>query len=271
MTDAIADFKSRVRKTWATGDYDTVSEMIQDVGQAVVDAAGIRPGAELLDVAAGTGNVAVKAAVAGADVTASDLTPELFDAGRRRAEAAGVEFEWIEADAEALPFADASFDVVTSCFGAIFAPRHEVAATELTRVLRPGGTLVMTGWTPEGFVGTFFTTVAGFMPPPPDFASPPVLWGSEAHVQEVFAGKGLDLSLDRKVTRFEFDSIDAMLDFYMSNFGPIVLARPMLESQGRWDEFVSTLRGLFADEAGGSDTKVDIEAEYLLIVGRKQA
>ena len=145
---------------------------------------------EVLDVAAGTGNVAVRAAATGAAVIASDLTPALFEAGRRRAEAAGVELEWVEADAEELPFEDGRFDAVLSTFGVMFAPRHEVAAAELVRVCKPGGTIGICAWTPTGAVGQMFETLGGHLPPPPEFAGVPVQWGEEAHVRELLEPHG---------------------------------------------------------------------------------
>ena len=146
----------------------------------------------VLDVAAGTGNASIPAARAGADVTASDLTPELLEAGRRRADAAGVTLAWVEADAEHLPFEDESFDVVISSIGAMFAPHHQETADELVRVCRPGGTIGLLSWTPEGMIGTLLRTLGPFAPPPPPGAQPPPLWGSEAHLLELF-GAGVEL------------------------------------------------------------------------------
>ena len=140
-------------------------------------------------MAAGTGNAAIAAAERGADVTASDLTPELLEAGRARAEAAGLELEWAEADAENLPFEDESFDVVMSSIGAMFAPHHQAVADELVRVCRPGGTIGLLSWTPEGMIGTLFKTMGPFAPPPPPGAQPPPLWGSEEHLRGLFGGR----------------------------------------------------------------------------------
>jgi ubiquinone/menaquinone biosynthesis C-methylase UbiE len=177
MSDAADDdraFKARTRAVWAAGDFPRVArETIKDVGPTLVAAAGVRPGQHVLDVAAGSGATSIPAALAGGDVVASDLTPELLDAGREAALAAGVALEWVEADAEALPFGDASFDVVLSSFGAMFAPRHQVVADELLRVARPGATIAMANWTPEGWVGQFLLTMLPFMPPPPPGALPP--------------------------------------------------------------------------------------------------
>jgi len=168
--------KQAARQAWALGDYHTfATELVWDVGPVLVDACGIGPGQRVLDVAAGTGNVAIRAAEAGASVVASDLTPENFAAGRREAKARGAEVEWVEADAEDLPFGDAEFDAVTSSFGAMFAPDHQRVADELVRACRPGGTIGMANFTPEGLAGEFFGLFAEYAPPPPPGALSPLL------------------------------------------------------------------------------------------------
>ena len=178
-----AELKVRHRAMWASGDYSTMVEtFLLPLGPELVAAAGVGSGQRVLDVAAGTGNASLPAARTGAAVTASDLTPELLDAGRQRAEAEGLELEWVQADAEHLPFADESFDVVMSCIGVMFAPHHQQAADELVRVCRPGGTLALLSWTPEGMLGALFRTMGEFAPPPPPGAQPPPFWGSEEHL-----------------------------------------------------------------------------------------
>ena len=178
--------KEKHRALWALGDYDAVAtEVIADTGPALVDAVGVEPGDRVLDVAAGSGNASVPAARAGATVVASDLTPELFDAGRASAVAAGVEISFEQGDAEALPYDDGSFDVVVSCVGVMFAPHHERAAAELLRVTRPGGRIGLLSWTPAGFIGRMFATMKPYAPPPPPGAQPPPLWGDEAHVRDL--------------------------------------------------------------------------------------
>ena len=172
---------------WALGDYHRfATQLVWEVGPVLVEAGGIGPGMDVLDVAAGTGNVALRAAEAGARVTASDLTPESLAVGRREAEARGLDLEWVEADAEALPFGDGEFDVVTSAFGAIFPPDQEAVARELVRVCRPGGTIVMANFTPEGLAGDFFGTLARHAPGPG--GPSPLLWGTEAHVRSLLGG-----------------------------------------------------------------------------------
>jgi SAM-dependent methyltransferase len=188
-----ADIKARHRAMWASGDYPSMVEtFLLPLGPRLVEACGIGPGQRVLDVAAGTGNASIPAAKRGADVVASDLTPELFEVARRRAEAEGVELTWAEADAEHLPFEDGSFDVVMSAIGAMFAPHHQVAADELVRVTRPGGTIGLLSWTPEGMLGALFRLMGPFAPPPPPGAQPPPLWGGEEHLRGLL-GDGVQL------------------------------------------------------------------------------
>src|SRR5215212_4607465 len=184
------ELRQKHRAMWASGDYPSMVEtFLLPLGPRLVEACGIGPGDRVLDVAAGTGNASIPAVQAGAEVVASDLTPELFDAGRARAEAEGVELEWVEADAHELPFEDASFDVVISSIGVMFAPFHQKAADELVRVCRPGGRIALLSWTPEGMLGAFFRTMKPFMPPPPPGAQAPPLWGSEDHVRSLFGDR----------------------------------------------------------------------------------
>ena len=266
----IAQAKTSARATWSAGDYDTISEPLWPAGAAVVQATRIATGEDVLDVACGTGNAAVQAAQAGASVIGLDLTPELFDAGRRRAKAAGVDVEWLEGDAEDLPFPDARFDVVLSTFGCMFAPRHDVAAVEMARVLRPRGRLGVCSWTPEGAIGDFFRTIAAHLPPPPPFAASPLLWGSEDHIRELFAGTGLTLEFTRNVVEFRFDSPEQEVAHYESKFGPLLKARELLEPQGRWE----ALHEAFTDYARAHHDPSVGESrsfgEYLLVTGVKE-
>ena len=175
---------------WALGDYHRIAkDLYWSYGPTLVAACGISPGQRVLDVAAGTGNVAIRAAQAGASVVASDLEPAQFEAGRREAQACGVELEWVQADAAALPFADGEFDVVTSSAGAIFAPDHQATADELVRVCRPGGTIGMLTFTPEGMAGEFFELFGRYAPPPEPGEQDPILWGDEEHVRELFGDR----------------------------------------------------------------------------------
>jgi len=262
----IAEPKDAARAVWAAGDYDAVATLIWDVGGRLVRRLEVGPGDDVLDVACGTGNAAIPAAQAGARVVGVDLTPELFAAARRRAGAAGVEVEWVEGDAEALPFGDESFDVVVSTFGLMFAPRHEAAAAEVVRVLRPGGRIGICSWTPEGNVGEFFALMAAHLPPPPGPA--PTLWGSEEHVRDLFAEAGLELSFERELVELRFDTIDEAVALYETKFGPVVKAREQLEPEGRWAALRSDLAGLFARHNRSRDGGVSFPAEYLVLTAR---
>jgi len=257
----LAEMKQHTRAAWAAGDFPAVARtLLWEVGQRLVQRIGIGAGEDVLDVACGTGNAAIRAAAAGGRVVGVDLTPELFTAGRREAAAAGVDIEWVEGDAEALPFPDDSFDVVLSTFGCMFAPRHQVAAAELARVLRPGGRLGVCAWTPEGVQGDFFRTLGGYMPPAPSFVQPPLLWGTEQHVREIFAGTGVRLEFERDAVPEVFTSAAEEIEFATSKFGPLIMLRPKLEAEGTWPDLLDKLAAIHDRHLPG---------EYLVTVGRK--
>lgn len=216
------DAMTAQRTMWALGDYHAVSEVLAGFGPDLVRACGITAGQRVLDVAAGTGNVAVPAAATGARVVASDLTPELLEVGRRVAAERGLDLEWVEADAQSLPFADDEFDVVTSAVGVIFAPDHRAVADELVRVCRPGGLIGMINWPPEGFVSEFFAVFARYQPPPPGAASP-LLWGTEEHVAELFGDRVESLQVSRHALTVDHFTEPAQLcAFYKRTFGPTI-------------------------------------------------
>jgi ubiquinone/menaquinone biosynthesis C-methylase UbiE len=240
------ELKAKHRALWASGDYPAV--------------------------AAGSGNAAIPAAVAGGIVTASDLTPELFDAGRAIAAERGVELEWVEADAEAMPFADNSFDIVLSCVGAMFAPHHQVTADELIRVVRPGGTIAMINWTPEGFIGQLFATMKPYAPPPPAGASPPPLWGREEHVRELFGDRVSDLTMRRQTVTLDRCAEPAEFrDYWKRNYGPTIAAYKFnADKSDQADaldrDFLSFLTNT-RQESGG---RAHWDAEYLLVTATKR-
>jgi ubiquinone/menaquinone biosynthesis C-methylase UbiE len=269
--DEVDQVKQSHRAMWAAGDYGSLAPLIWEVGAHVVSATGAGPGDEVLDVACGTGNAAIQAAQAGATVTGLDLTAELLEGARAGATEAGVAAEWVEGDAEALPFEDASFDVVVSTFGCMFAPRHAVVAAELARVLRPEGRLGVCAWTPEGAIGDFFATVGSHMPPPPPVVEPPLRWGVQEHVEETFAGTGVDLEFARESVRFRFPSVEDAVTMYEAKFGPIVKARELLEPQGTWQALRDDLGAMFARQSAPDGDGVVSDAEYLLILGRRVA
>ena len=264
--------KTRVRRMWAMGDYATfATELIWEVGPVVVEAAGVRPGLRVLDVAAGTGNVAIRAAEAGADVVASDLTPENFTTGRELARRSGVELEWVEGDAEALPFENGEFDVVTSCFGAIFAPRHQRVAGELLRVLKPGGTIAMANFTPEGVAAEFFAVFGPYMPPPRPGDDSPMLWGSEDHVRALL-GPGLTtLEMTPRSYIERASTPAAYCELIKRTFGPVVAIFSDLAD--RPDDTAALDRAFlhFAEQSncGPEDGAAEYRYTYLLVVGQK--
>ena len=256
---------------WALGDYHRFStEQMRGAGAALVAAAGIGPGLRVLDVAAGTGTVAIQAAEAGATVVASDLEPAHFDAGRREARARGVEVEWIAADAQELPFGDGEFDVVTSAFGVMFAPDHERAAAELVRVCRPGGTIALASFTPEGLGGAFFGLFAPYLPAPPPGALPPLLWGSEEHVRELLAARTTALDLRRETYVEHAATPLAYRELFKATFGPVIAAYAALaDAPGRRDaldrEFLDFATSANQGRAGGP---AEYPYEYLRVLAR---
>jgi SAM-dependent methyltransferase len=258
----IAEFKHRARATWAAGDYPAVAEReLRALGRRVVARADITPGEDVLDVGCGTGNAAIPAAGAGARTVGLDLTPELFEAGRLLAAKAGVDVEWVEGDAEEMPFDDASFDVVLSVLGVMFAPRHCVAASELVRVLRPGGRLILCNWAVDSAISGMFSVMARYLPPLPPFAAPPALWGAESHVRGLFAGSAIELSFDRGVHEFPpFESAETNIEYHSTTFGPLMAARAMTEADGRWPALRADLLALHQGF---------VASEYLLTLGRK--
>jgi SAM-dependent methyltransferase len=266
-----AELKGRHRRMWASGDYPSMVEtFLLPLGPRLVEACGIAPGMHVLDVAAGTGNAAIPAARRGASVTASDLTPELLEAGRRRAEAAGVELGWVEADAEDLPFEDASFDVVISAIGVMFAPHHRAAADELVRVCRPGGTIGLLSWTPAGMIGALFRAMGPFAPPPPPGAQPPPLWGEEAHLRELLADRVALGTLERDVLEVTaFAHPHDYGEHFKARYGPTIAARANAEKQGREAEFDAALERFCDDWNRGRDGAARFEMEYLLAVGTR--
>lgn len=269
-TEEQPQHKTDARRAWALGDYHRfATQLIWEVGPVVVEAAGIGPGMRVLDVAAGTGNVAVRAAAAGAEVVASDLTPQSLEAGRRAAEAHGLELEWVEADAESLPFADGGFDVVTSAFGAMFAPDHSAVARELVRVCRPGGTIALANFTPDGAAGDFFTTLGRHAPPPP--GEPPLLWGVPEHVRERLGAGVAALDCERRsyVERVAGGPADYAA-FFRETFGPVIALREQLA--GDPARLAALDRDLLAfaerSNTGPPEGPFACPYEYLLVVAR---
>ncbi|MEU7718253.1 class I SAM-dependent methyltransferase [Streptomyces tibetensis] len=265
--------KSKHRAMWAQGDYPSLAaEVIPELGAVLVEACGVRPGQRVLDVGAGSGNAAIPAALAGADVVASDLTPELFDAGRREAEKRGARLAWQEADAEALPFGDAEFDTVLSCVGVMFAPHHRQAAGELVRVCRPGGTIGLLSWTPQGFIGRMFAVMKPYAPPPPPGAEPPPLWGDEDHVRALLGDRVTDVRAERRTVRVDrFETPEALRDYFKERYGPTISVYKNLTGE---PERAAALDGALVDLARDGDLGTGpggtvLEWEYLLLTARR--
>ena len=273
VADADRELKARHRKMWASGDYPSMVEtFLLPLGPRLVEAAGIGPGMDVLDVASGTGNAALPAADVGARVVASDLTPELLEAGRAEAEARGLELDWVEADAENLPFGDESFDIVMSSIGAMFAPMHESVADELVRVARPGGRIALLCWTPEGMIGALFRAMGPFAPAPPPGAQSPPLWGSEEHQAELF-GDRVELERSERgileITAFERPGDYA--DHFRTKYGPTLAARANAERTARLDEFDRVLDEFAVEWNLGEAEAARFEKEYLITVWAKRA
>ena len=266
----VEDLKKVHRAVWAAGDYAAVADSITDaVAPTLLDRAPIEPGQDVLDVATGTGNVALLAAAQGATVTGLDLTPELFDTAKQRAAEQGVSIDWVEGDAESLPFADASFDRVLSAFGVQFAPRHDVTTAELVRVCAPGGSIVLTNWTPESVIGELFSILGRYLPPQPSYVSPPPKWGSEEHVTGLFASSGFSLEFERKTTALDFDSAEHFVSFMETCYGPTLKARERLTAEGTWDACRSEFVAMMERRNEATDGSLYVPAEYLVVVATR--
>ncbi|MFD8636869.1 class I SAM-dependent methyltransferase [Streptomyces sp. NPDC059533] len=261
--------KAKHRAMWALGDYPSVaSHLIPELGAVLVRECGVSRGDRVLDVATGSGNAAIPAALAGADVVASDLTPDLLEVGRHLAAVRGAQLEWREADAEALPFADGEFDTVMSCLGVMFAPHHQTAADELLRVCRSGGTIGLLNWTPQGFIGRMFATMKPYAPPPPPGAQPPPLWGDPEHVHELLGDGVTDLVARRETVRVDrFTKPSDFREFFKALYGPTVAVyRSIAEDPERVAALDRDLDALAAEHTADGV----MEWEYLLLTAHRR-
>ena len=270
--DPVADqaLKTRHRAMWALGDYPLVAaQVIPRLGETLVEACGVRPGDRVLDVAAGSGNASIPAALAGADVVACDLTPELLEAGAQAAERHGASLTWEQADAEALPYDTGSFDVVMSCVGAMFAPHHHLAAGELARVCRPGGTIGLVNWTPAGFIGRMFATMRPYVAALPPGVQPPPLWGDVDHLRGLFGDAVTDEAVRTAPATIDlFATAEEFLGYFKAHYGPTVAAyRGLSDQPARAAELDLALLDLARqhDLGGGR-----MEWEYLLYTARRR-
>lgn len=266
----VEGMKEATRRVWSVGDYDAVAQYLWGVGEIVVQRASIGEHDVVLDIGAGTGNIALRAAERKARVTACDLTPAMVEIGREKSQAAGYEIEWMVADAEELPFRDIAFDAVVSSFGQMFAPRQRRVAQEIERVLRPGGRLCLANWRPDGNIGAFFGTIGSHLPSPPDPPPPPALWGDPDHVRKLFNGTRIELGFEIDTVDFIFDSPQAAVEMYTEKFGPLLQARAALEPDGKWEPLVGDLTRLFEERSRPlEDGRICFPGEYLIVLGRK--
>jgi ubiquinone/menaquinone biosynthesis C-methylase UbiE len=268
-SEADRALKGRHRAMWALGDYPTLAaEVIPALGPVLVEACGVAPGQRVLDVAAGSGNAAICAALAGAEVVASDLTPELLEEGQRVAEKHGAQVQWRQADAEALPFATGEFDVVLSCVGVMFAPHHQASADELIRVSRPGGLVGLINWTPEGFIGQMFAVMKPYAAPPPPGAQPPPLWGNDDHVRGLFGDRITDITAHRQMLHVDrFATAEAFRDYFKTYYGPTIATYRNIADR---PEAVEALDRELVELGRRHDLGAGaMDWEYLLFTGRK--
>lgn len=266
----LEEFKRAQRMAWEQGDYRPVGRLLEDAAHLLVERASVGEGEQVLDVATGSGTVAVAAARAGADVLGIDITDAWFDEARRAAMEAGVDVALEVGDAEDLRVGDAVFDVVLSGFGVIFAPRHEVVAAELARVCRPGGRIAFTAWTPGGANDRTFGSVLRFLPAPPRFVTPFAQWGNPDHVRAMFDPHGVAFEFDRHALAVHFPSADAFESYVLENSGPLIAARRSLEALGRWNDAHAALQDAFHTLNEARDGTFRVTWDYLLAVGTKR-
>lgn len=266
--DTYAQLKEGMRWMWSLGDYPTLAARLQPYAEALAAAAVIGPGMEVLDVAAGDGNLAIAAARRGASVTASDLTPRMVELGRARSEAAGLAIEWFEADAEELPFASASFDVVASAFGAMFAPRPERVAGELFRVARPGGLVAMVSYGSSGFLHRMSELMSRFSRPTSIEMPSPFDWGDAVEVRRRFQNLASSIEVEERAGSFEFGSAEECLEFWERTSPPLIALRSMLPEPA-YQEVVTSLACLVDELKDVSDGQLALGWGYAQVLARK--
>jgi ubiquinone/menaquinone biosynthesis C-methylase UbiE len=260
----LAAVKARQQAMWASGDFSLIGTTLQLVGETLCESAGLRAGERVLDVACGNGNAALAAARRFCRVVGLDYVPSLLERGRERAAAERLDIEFVEGDAEMLPFPADSFDAVLSTFGVMFAPNQERAARELTRVVRRGGRIALASWTPEGFVGRMLIAVAKHVPPPAGVASP-VYWGNEQRVRELFPNVA-GIRAERRVFTFNYESPDHFIDFFRKYYGPTHKAFGALDPAGQ-AQLARDLREVIEKfRAPSNSPSLAIPAEYLELV-----
>jgi ubiquinone/menaquinone biosynthesis C-methylase UbiE len=260
----LAAVKTRQQAAWATGNYAVVGTTLQIVGESLCEALDLRAGARVLDVAAGNGNATLAAARRWCEVTSTDYVPALLESGRARAQADGYTVQFQEADAENLPFADASFDVVVSTFGVMFTPNQERAAAELARVCRPGGRIGLANWTPESFIGQLFKTIGKYVPPAPGVRSP-ALWGTTARLDELFGETARTIRTTSRAFTFRYRSPDHWIEVFRTYYGPMTRTFGALDA-AKQAAFTDDLRALMQAGNRSGDGTLVLPSEYLEVV-----
>ena len=264
-----SQLKARQQRMWATGDYSAVAVPIVIVSELLCEGLDLRAGWKVLDVACGSGNTSIASARRRCRVTGVDYVPALLERARERAAAERLKIEFLEADAERLPFADESFDAVTSTFGAIFAPNQEQAAGELLRVCRSGGKIGMANWAPDGFVGEWFKLSSRYMPPPPPGFKPPLAWGDESRIRELFGERIASLSITRRTFVLRYESAKAWLEFFRQSFGPTRTTFENLDAAAQ-DQFAAELLALANTYNRSGDQTMVAPSDYLEIIAVKR-
>lgn len=262
----VAAFKEGQKTVWSLGEFADIASMIRSASETILDKAGVSGDDTVLDVACGTGNLAIPAAERGAHVTGIDITPKLVEIARAEAEAKGLDIDIREGDAEALDFADSSFDDVISVFGMIFAPQHELAAAEMVRTCKPGGTVAITSWALDGMNGEMFKVIGAHMPPPPEGMRTPAMWGDESYIEEVF-DDDIDWSFSRENVTFRADSTADWMAFMEAKLGPLVMAKNLLGPEGKFDALRDDLTAHYASYNTAGDGGYSADASYILAVG----
>lgn len=260
----LAALKTRQQGAWSSGDYAVVGTTLQIVGEELCEALDLRSGQKVLDVAAGNGNATLAAARRWCEVVSTDYVPSLLERGRSRAAADGLSVEFREADAEALPFADASFDAVVSTFGVMFTPDQDKAASELARVSKRGGKIGLANWTPEGFIGQLFKTLGKYLPPPAG-AKSPALWGTEARIKEMFGASAAAIKAERRHFNFRYRSPEHFLEIFKNYYGPTLKAFAALDAANQ-QGLTNDLLALIARMNRAEDGTMVLPSEYLEVV-----
>jgi len=256
-----AAIKQRQQATWASGDFAIIGVTLQIVGESLAEAAGVRAGERVIDIAAGNGNATLAAARRFARVTSTDYVPALLEKGRARAAAEGLQVDFREADAEALPFYDGSFDVALSTFGTMFTPDHARCAAEMLRVVRGGGRIGIASWTPSGFIGQMFKTVGRHVPPPAGLVSP-AMWGSEDYLRQLFGQEAASIRAQPRIFNFRYASAAHMVQVFRDYYGPVLKAFGALDPAGQ-QALEQDLTALIEEANIAGDSSLVVPAEYL--------